>query len=158
VFQSFAGSSGFHYSLSKDDETDVNACLNLELGDEFDGRHGAHNVDDAFVHPHFEAVPSVGSISAGGASRGDHKLLGGDAHGSLRFVLQLLGLHYDFRAGLLERLHILAAKGHSDALEFLLEFFSLSFVFLGVDHFFSDKQSKLLLINNNRLANSIPNC
>ena len=62
---------------------------------------------------HFESIPGLGTLTAGGLSGGDLEDLGGDADGALGLVLLVLGSHDDLGAGVFQRLHISALQSQS---------------------------------------------
>ena len=51
-------------SLLPDDEVDIYAGVNSEVGDLLDDASGAVNVDDSLVDSHLEAVPCLGTLTA----------------------------------------------------------------------------------------------
>lgn len=133
------------HSLLPHDEVDVDGWVKFELSDLLDGGRGAVDVNNALVDAHLVAVPSVGTVAARGSACRDDQLFGGDAHGSLHLVVELLGLEYDLGTCLFERLDHSAAEGHSDALDLFLDLLSLDLVFITV-HFQISKAN--FLINN----------
>ena len=121
-------------SLSPDDQVDVDTGVDAEVGDLLDDAGGAVDVDNSLVNAHFVAVERVGTITARRTARGDSEHLGGDAHDTAGLVALLLGAGDDLGAGVLKRLGFTATEGHSDSLDFFLDFFSLGLVLLYV-HF-----------------------
>ena len=51
-----------------DDEVNVDAGVDAEVGDLLDDAGGAMNVDDSLVNAHFKSVPSVCAFTAGALS------------------------------------------------------------------------------------------
>ena len=71
------------------------------------------DVDDSLVDAHLEAVPGLGTLTAGGLAGSDSEDLGGNADGSLGLVALVLSSCDNLRAGALEGLDLSASQGHS---------------------------------------------
>ena len=121
-------------SLLPDNEVDVDARVDSEVGDLLDHGGGAVDVNDSLVNSHLEAVPGVGTISARGATGSDGESLGRNTDGAASLIALLLRSVNDFGANVFQRLGLSSLEGHSDSLDFFLDLFSLGLVFLGV-HF-----------------------
>ncbi len=134
-------------SLLPNNEVHIYTRVESEVGDLLDGGGGAVDIDDALVDAHLEAVPGVGTVSAGGTACRDDEVLGGDADGSLALVVQLLGFGYDLGTCLFEGLDVFTSKGHADSLDLFGDLLTLHLVFFSV-HFQISKAN--FLINNNQ--------
>jgi hypothetical protein len=115
------------------DEGHVDAGLDSEVGDLFDDGRGAPDIDDALVDAHLVVVVGVGTVTAGGTARRDGEHLGGDALGTGNLVALLLAASNDLGAGVFKGLDFTAAEGHSDLVDFFVDFLALFQVF-GVCH------------------------
>jgi hypothetical protein len=115
-------------SLGPDDEVNINSGVDSEVGDFSDDGSGAHDVDDTLVDFHFILIPGVGTITTRRSTASDGELLGGDSAGTVGLVTLVLGSGNNFGAGGLKGLDLSTAEGHSDALNFFLDFFSFLFV------------------------------
>lgn len=72
-----------------DGDLDLNSGLDGDGSDLLDDLRGGVEVEDALVDAHLEAVPGVGSLSAGRLAGHDLELLGGQAHGAGHLELLL---------------------------------------------------------------------
>ena len=106
---------GLTYSLSLDDEVDINRGVNLEGGDILDNRWWAEDVDDSLVDSHLESVPGVSSLTAWWLSSGNSEDLSWDSDWSSNFITSILCSGNDFTASPLKRLGFSSLKGHSSS-------------------------------------------
>ena len=102
-------------SLLKDDQVNIYAGVNSEVSDFLNDARGAVDVDHSLVDAHLEAVPGLGTLTAGALTGRDSQNLGGNAHGALGLVTLVLGAGDDLTAGALERLGLSAPQSHSKA-------------------------------------------
>ena len=128
------GGRSTQVSLLPNNEVHIDAWVKSEFGDLPDGGRRAVDVNHALMDAHLKAVPGVRSITARRSACRDDELLGGDAHGSLDLVVELLGLGYDLGTCILEGFHFSSSEGHADSLDLLLGFLALHLFFLWV-HF-----------------------
>ena len=71
------------------------------------------DVDHSLVDAHLEAIPGLGTFTAGGLAGSDSQDLGGDTDGSLGLEALVLGSGDDFGACALKRLGVSASESHS---------------------------------------------
>jgi len=99
--------------LFPNDQVDIYAGVDSEVGDFLNNARGAVNVDDSLVDTHLEAVPGLGTLTARRLTGGDLQDLGRDADGSLGLVALVLRAGNDLSACSLEGLGLSASEGHS---------------------------------------------
>jgi len=119
-------------SLGPDDEVDIDAGVNSEVGDLTDNVGRADDINHTLVDSHLITIPGVGTVTARRATGGDSEGLGGDADGTVGLVSLVLGAEHDLAACRFEGFDFATAEGHSDALVLFLNF--LFFFFLLVVH------------------------
>ena len=100
-------------------KVDVYARINSEVSDLLDDARRAVDIDDSLVNAHFESVPGLGTLTAGGLTGRDLEGLGWQAHGALDAELLRLGALQELRTHLLERLHLARGERDADFVDFL---------------------------------------
>lgn len=117
-------------SSAPDVQVNIDVVAHLEAGDISDDGDRAHDVDDALVDTHLEAIPSVGALAARRLPGGNAENLGRDPDGALGLVALavLLGSGDDLSAGMLQRLDLSALQGKSHSFDFLMGLFALCFI------------------------------
>ena len=118
------------YSVSPNDQVDVNTSVDSEVSDLLNDGRWAVNVNNSLVDAHLVAIIGVSTIAARGATSRDSEHLGGDANNASSLVALLLGSAYDFGTSVFKWLHLLSAESHSDSLDYFLVFFSLCLVLI----------------------------
>ena len=119
-------------------ELDVDAGLQLDVGDVQDLGPGALELDDPLVDPHLVPVPRLGTLTAGGLPGGDPHAPGGHGAGALDLdglgvvgvVVHGLGAAGDLGAGLVHGAGVGGGDGDPDVGGVLL----LDFVVLVLGH------------------------
>lgn len=104
--------------LGSDGDLDLNASLDVD-DDLLDDLGGGSQVDEALVDAHLEAVPGLGTLTAGGLAGGDLEGLGGQADGALEAQVLALGALDDLGADLLEDLDLAGGQGDADLVALL---------------------------------------
>jgi hypothetical protein len=104
-------------------EFDFYTGINSQIGDALDIGNEANEVDNTLVDSHFEAIPSLGTLTTRWLSDSDYESLGWHSDGSLDlYLFSLLGSRDDFSSSLLNGFLVLAGKCDSnlDLLHFIL--------------------------------------
>ncbi len=92
------------------------------------------DVDHSLVDAHLEAIPGLGTLTAGGLTGGDSENLSGNADGALGLVALVLGSGNNLSASVLKRLGVTAAEGHSDSLDLFMDLFSFCLFLIEICH------------------------
>merc|ERR1712198_32661 len=96
-----------------DGNLDLDARFDGDGGDLLDNLRRRVKIDDALVDTHLEPVPSFGTFTTGGLTRGDSQGLGRHSHGSLDLEGLLLGTLDQITADLFQTFHV--SRGESDS-------------------------------------------
>jgi len=129
-------SDGRHQSQSMvvlvvlDAEDNIDTGVDSEVGDLFDDGSGAPDINDSLVDSHLVVVVGVGTVTTRGTARCHGKDLGGDTLGAGDLEALLLATGNDLGAGVLEGLDFTTAEGHSNLVDFLVDFNFLLHVFV----------------------------
>ncbi len=99
--------------LVVDDNIDLYTRLDLNRSNLLHNLRRSMQINQPLVNPHLKGIPSIGTLSTGGLTGGNSKLLGGHTNGSRN--LELLGDSRTLEVGtyLLNVLYI--ARGEGDA-------------------------------------------
>jgi hypothetical protein len=97
-----------------DGHLNLNAWLNADGGDLLYHISWRMQVDEALVDPHLEAVPGVGTLSAGGLAGGDAQSLGRHADRSLNLELLVLSTLDQVSTDLLQVLDVLGCESNAN--------------------------------------------
>ncbi|TNV86313.1 hypothetical protein FGO68_gene12968 [Halteria grandinella] len=139
-----------HSSLFPNDQVDIYAGVDSEVGDFLNNAGRAVNVDDSLVDAHLESVPGLGTLTARRLTGGDLEDLGRDADGSLGLVALVLRAGNDLSACSFEGLGLSASEGHSDSLDLFVDLLTLDLFLLDVCHYCSVDKFPSLINNKSR--------
>ena len=113
-----------------DKEHNIDTSVDSEVGNFFDNRAWAPNINHSLVNSHFKVIVGVGTVTTRGAAGGDGEDLGGDSLGAGNLETLLLGTGNDLGAGVLEGLDLATAEGHSNLVDILVDLLFFLHVFL----------------------------
>lgn len=91
--------------------------LEVDGGELLDNLGGGVEIDQTLVDLHLEAVPGLGTLTAGGLAGGDAEDLGGETDGALDTEVLVLGTLDQVGADLLEVLDVAGGEGDADAVD-----------------------------------------
>lgn len=100
-----------------DGDIDLNTSFDRDAGDLLDDIRRGVQIDQTLVDAHFEAIPSVGTLSGRSLTGGDSQLLGRHANRSTDVKLLVEGGLLQVGADLFKVLDVAAGKGDADAVD-----------------------------------------